>query len=84
VLVVTNDPKQMRDVVGGDASISNMSNLLNEFKLSADRMKPIKIKSIIFDNKGGNQIREPERGYSIVEQMTVLSEKGMSPKIKKE
>ena len=61
-----------------------MSNPLKEMQLSVDKHftidkhKPIKIKSIIFDRDKG-QIREVERGYSIIEQQTAQSDLAGSP-----
>ena len=55
LIVMTNDPLSMRNLVANqDGSISNMSNPLNNFSIQDDRMKPIKIKSIVFDSKGGH------------------------------
>lgn len=45
-----------------------MSNPLNNLQLSTDKMQAIKVKSVAFDHKGNYQIREAERGYSVMEQ----------------
>ena len=47
--------------------------------MSADHMKPIKIKSIVFDKQGQSQIREVDRGMSVLEQVTVPSDHFGSP-----
>lgn len=82
VLLVTNDPIQVKEFTGhnNENSVSNMSNPLNHVQMSVDRMKPIRIKSIVFDQNGNSQIREVERGLSILEQVTVASELYVSPK----
>ena len=35
-----------------------------------ENFKYIKVKSIVFDEFGGHQVREVERGYSLMEQGT--------------
>jgi len=41
----------MRQIVANqEASISNMSNPLNNLQLSTDKMQAIKVKSVVFDN----------------------------------
>lgn len=78
---MTNDPIQVREITAiQEGSVSNMSNPLNHIQMSADRMKPIRIKSIVFDQNGHSQIREVDRGQSVLEQVTVASEVYASPK----
>lgn len=81
VLVVTNDPKHLHQVVmKQEASISNMSNPLNQFQLSHDdNREAIKIKSIMFDKDGKHVIHEAVRGTSLIE----LGNSSHSPKQKK-
>ena len=55
---IVNTTQNLNNIVRNDNSLSTMSNPLKEMQLSVekhlsiDKHKPIKIKSIIFDNKG--------------------------------